>query len=146
LANTEQLFWFHPEDGKVQPFYSLQAPAVDNWMVSPDGLQLALVFASSKQKITFVTLSDNRRRDVALTDSLGLGLDWAPDSKSVIATGWAANGAPVVISVEPDGGQRVLLEGDRAAQYWWAIPSPDRRYMALQVVARENNVWMAEDF
>jgi DNA-binding winged helix-turn-helix (wHTH) protein/Tol biopolymer transport system component len=35
LETAEQLLWFDPEDGKVQPFYSLQRPEVYNWMVSP---------------------------------------------------------------------------------------------------------------
>ena len=52
----------------------------------------------------------------------------------------------MVIGVETDGQHRVLLEGDRAVQYWYAIPSPDGRYAALQVVTRENNVWMVENF
>jgi len=52
----------------------------------------------------------------------------------------------VVIGVETDGQHRVLLEGDRAVQYLFAIPSPDGRYAALQVVTRENNVLMVENF
>jgi len=146
LATPKGLFSFDPEDGKVQPLYDLQAPVVFNWMVSPDGEQLALVYAGSKHKITFVTLRNNGRREVELPESLGIGLDWMPDSKGFLLTGWSTNGAPVVIGLEPDGQHQVLLEGDRAVQYWYAIPSPDGRHAALQVVTRENNVWMVENF
>jgi Tol biopolymer transport system component len=146
LGTAERLFWFDPEDGKVQPFYSLQRPAVYNWMVSPDGSQLAVVYLGSEHKITFVTLNDNRRREVELKELLSIGMDWTADSKSVFATGWTANQIPVVLGVEPNGNHRVLLEGDRAAPFWFTIPSPDGRYLALEVVTRENNVWMVENF
>ena len=146
LATAERLFWFDPEDGKVQPFYSLQGPKVYNCMVSPDGSQLALVYVGSEHKITFVTLSDNRRREVEVKELLSIGMDWSADSKSVFATGWTANRIPVVLSVEPNGNHRVLLEGERAAPYWWAIPSPNGRYLALEEVTRENNAWMVENF
>jgi Tol biopolymer transport system component len=146
LATTERLFSFDPEDGQVQPFYELQAPVVFNWMVSPDGEQLALVYAGSKHTITFVRLRNNGRREVELQESLGQGMDWTPDSKGLLLTGWTTNGAPVVIGIEPDGQHRVLQEGDRAVQYWWAVPSPDGRYAALQVLTWKNNIWMVENF
>jgi Tol biopolymer transport system component len=146
LATADLLFWFDPQDGKVQPFYSLQQPTVYNCMVSPDGSQLALVHVGSEHKITFVTLSDNRKREVEVKELLSIGMDWSADGKSLFATGWTPNGISVVLNVEPNGNHRVLLEGERAAPYWFTIPSPDGRYLALQVVTRENNVWMLENF
>jgi Tol biopolymer transport system component len=146
LKTEDRLFWFDPEDGQVQPFYSLQRPAVYNSMVSPDGSQLALVYVGSEHKITFVTMNDNRRREVDLKELLSIGMDWTADSKSVFVTGLTANEIPAVTWVEPNGNHRVLLEGERAAPFWWAIPSPDGRYLALQVATRENNAWMVEDF
>jgi len=94
LATADLLFWFDPQDGKVQPFYSLQRPAVYNCMVSPDGSQLALVYLGSEHKITFVTLNDNRSREVELKELLSIGMDWTADGKSVFATGWTPNGIP----------------------------------------------------
>ena len=117
-----------------------------NSMVSPDGSQLALVYVGSEHKITFVTMNDNRRREVELKELLSIGRDWTADSKSVFVTGLTANEIPVVTWVEPNGNHRVLLEGERAAPFWWAIPSPDGRYLALQVATRENNAWMVENF
>jgi len=146
LSTTERVYSFDPEDGKLQPFYDLRAPSVFNWMASPDGEQVALVYYGSKHKITFLTLRNNGRREVELPESLGIGIDWMPDSRGLLLTSWSTNGAPVVIDVEADGQHRVLLEGDRAVQYLFAIPSPDGRYAALQVVTRENNVLMVENF
>ena len=73
-------------------------------------------------------------------------MDWTADSKSVFVTGLTANEIPIVMWIEPNGNHRVLLEGERAAPFWWAIPSLDGRYLALQVVTRENNAWMVENF
>ena len=130
----------------MQPLFELQAEGMFNSMASPDGEQLAFVYDGSKHKITLLMLRNNGRREVELPESLGMGMDWMPDSKGLLVTGWSTNGAPVVIGVEPDGQHRVLLEDDRAVQYLFAIPSPDGRYAALQVATRENNVWMVENF
>ena len=73
-------------------------------------------------------------------------MDWAADGKTMIVTVRAANGSPKVLDVELSGSYRVMLEGDRATQFWWAIPSPDGRYWALQGVSGESNVWMVENY
>ena len=73
-------------------------------------------------------------------------IDWAADGKSVFVSSQTANGAPVILGVEPNGNHRVLLEGESATRSWWAIPSPDGRYVALVEVTGENNVWMVENF
>ena len=83
LETTERVYSFDPEDGKLQPLYELRAPGVFGWMASPDGEQLALVYAGSKHKITFVTLRNNGRRE----ESFGMGMDWMPDSKGLLVTG-----------------------------------------------------------
>jgi DNA-binding winged helix-turn-helix (wHTH) protein/Tol biopolymer transport system component len=146
LVSPDRALSFDPENGKVQPFLPFRGPAAENWSLSPDGSQLALVYRGSKQKITFVTVSDKSRREVELRETLAGGMDWAADSKTVFVTGRATNGSPVVLDVEPSGNYRVLLEGDRAAQYLWAIPSPDGHYWALQEVSGAGNVWMVQDY
>jgi DNA-binding winged helix-turn-helix (wHTH) protein/Tol biopolymer transport system component len=146
LTTSERVYSFDPQDGKLQPLYDRRAPGVFNLMTSPNGDQLAVVYAGSKHKITFVTLRNNESREVELPESLGIGMDWMSDSKGLLVTGWSTNGAPVVIGLETNGQHRVLLEGDKAIQYMFAIPSPDGRYAALQVDTRENNAWMVENF
>ena len=146
LENTERLFAFDPNEGKLEPFSPAEGTAFDNWSISPDGSLLALVYRGSKHKITFVTVRDNGRREVELKESLFRGMDWAADSKTIFVTASATNGSPVVLGVEPDGRQRMLLEGNRAMPYWWSIPSPDGRYWALRVPSGANNVWMVENF
>jgi len=146
LVNRERALAFDPDNGKVSPFPAFQGPGVDNWSLSPDGSQLALVYSGSKNKITFVTVSNNRRREVELQETLAEGMDWAADGKSMFVTARAANGSPVVLDVKPSGSYRVMLEGGRATQFWWVLPSPDGHYWALQEVSGESNVWMVENY
>ena len=93
-----------------------------------------------------MAVSDKSTHEVELNQWPLTSIDWAADGKSVFVTSRTANGAPVMLGVEPNGNHRVLLEGDRAMQYWWVIPSPDGRYAALEVVTGANNVWMVENF
>jgi hypothetical protein len=48
--------------------------------------------------------------------------------------------------VESGGNSRIILDADRQTHLWWALPSPDGRYLAVEKVTGENNVWMAEKF
>jgi len=116
------------------------------WNLSPDGSQLALILSPRERKVTFMSVDNKSRHEVELSPWSPGSLDWAADSKSVFVASQTANGAPVILGVEPNGNHRVLLEGDSATQYWWVIPSPDGRYGALEAETGENNVWMVEDF
>ena len=93
-----------------------------------------------------MTVSDKPTHEVELNQWPLMSIDWAADGKSVLVPSRTANGAPVILGVEPNGNHRVLLEGDSATQLWWAVPSPDGRYAALEVVTGENNIWMVENF
>ena len=146
LATTKRLFAFDPKDGKLEPFSAADGPPFANWSISPDGSLLALVYRGSSHKITFVTVSDNTKREVELKETLLAGMDWAADSKTLYVTAMATNNSPVVLGVEPNGQQSILLEGDRATRYWWVMPSPDGRYWALEAITGANNVWMVENF
>jgi Tol biopolymer transport system component len=116
------------------------------WSLSPDGSQLAVILQGSKGRVTFMSVSNKSTHEVELKQWPLLNIDWAADGKRLFVSSWTANGAPVILGVEPNGNHRVLLEGDRATQYWWAVPSPDGRYAALEVLTGENNVWMVENF
>jgi DNA-binding winged helix-turn-helix (wHTH) protein/Tol biopolymer transport system component len=142
-----QFFTFDPEDGKTQELAKFDAKQYLGWSLSPDGSQLALILGGAERRVTFMAVSDKSTHEVELNQwPLAAGIDWAADSKSVFVISQSANGAPVVLGVEPNGNHRVVLEGEKAMQYWWVIPSPDGRYAALEVVTGENNVWMVENF
>lgn len=52
----------------------------------------------------------------------------------------------VILDVDLEGNAHVLLENGPNAELYWAIPSPDGHYTALDVVTGEENVWMVENF
>jgi hypothetical protein len=142
-----RFFILDPEGGTTQEFASFKVGKDFAWDLSPDGSQLALNLGGPEHKVTFMAVSDKSTHDVELHQwPLSGGIDWAADGKSVFVISQSASGAPVVLGVETNGNHRVLLEGDRAMQYWWVIPSPDGRYAALQVRTGANNVWMVEKF
>ena len=94
-----------------------------------------------------MNVGDKSTHEVTLNEWPRLNqIDWASDGKSVFVGSQTANGAPVMLSVEPGGNHRVLLEGDKGMRYWAVVPSPDGHYGALQAVTGENNVWMVENF
>jgi DNA-binding winged helix-turn-helix (wHTH) protein/Tol biopolymer transport system component len=151
LATQEELtvlfFTFDPENGKTQDFatFRLRGGGL-NWSLSPDGAQLAVILRDSERRVIFMDVSDKSTHEVELNPWPLLRIDWAADGKSVFVPSRTANGVPVILGVERNGNHRVLLEGDRATQYWWVIESPDGRYAALTEVTGANNVWMVENF
>jgi Tol biopolymer transport system component len=142
-GSTAHFFLFDPEDGKTQEFATLQVNGGLNWSLSRDGSQLALILQPLGRRVTFM---DKTTHEVELNQWPLMNIDWAADGKSVLVSSRTADGAPVILGVEPNGNHRVLLQGDRATQYLWAVPSPDGRYAALEEVTGANNVWMVENF
>jgi Tol biopolymer transport system component/DNA-binding winged helix-turn-helix (wHTH) protein len=146
-GRTVQIFSFDPESGKTQEFAAFKVKENLGWGLSPDGSQFWLRLRDSESRITFMSVSDKSTHEVELKQwpFLNWG-DWDADGKSILAISQSANGAPVVLSVEPNGNHRVLLEGDRSMRFGPVIASPDGRYAALNAVTGENNVWMVENF
>ena len=145
-GSTAHFFTFDPEDGKTEEFAALQVKGGLNWSLSRDGSQLALNLEPLGHRVTFMAVSDKTTHEVEVNQWPLTNIDWAPDGKSVLVSTQAANGTKPILGVEPNGNYRVLLEGDSATQIWWAIESPDGRYVALGEVTGANNVWMVENF
>jgi hypothetical protein len=57
-----------------------------------------------------------------------------------------SNSTPVLLFVDCEGKARVIWEGQKYGSLQWAIPSPDGRYLALNIYVGERNVWMIENF
>ena len=145
-GSTARFFTFDPEDGKTEEFATLEAKGYLSWSLSQDGSQLALILQPLGHSVTFMAMSDKTTHEVELNQWHLFNIDWAADGKSVLVSSQTADGAPVILGVEPNGNHRVLLQGDSATQYLWAVPSPDGRYAALEEVTGANNVWMVENF
>jgi DNA-binding winged helix-turn-helix (wHTH) protein/Tol biopolymer transport system component len=146
-ASQHDLFSFDPSTGFMQHFASFQLPHDLNWSLSPDGSQLALISVGSVPGVTFVTVNDKSTHEVPLAGWASLqGGDWLADGKGVMLAATAQNGVPVILAITAKGDRRMLLEGGRSERYWWALPSPDGRYAAVEKLTGENNIWMIENF
>ena len=145
-GSTAHFFTFDPEDGRTQEFATLQVKGGLDWSLSRDGSQLALNLEPLGHRLTFMAVGDKSTHVVEVNQWPLTNIDWAPDGKSVLVSTRTANGARPILGVEPNGNCRVLLESDNATQLWWAIESPDGRYVALTEVTGANNVWMVENF
>jgi len=57
-----------------------------------------------------------------------------------------SNSTPVLLFVDAERKVRGIWEGKKYGPLQWAIPSPDGRYLALNIYVGERNVWMIENF
>jgi DNA-binding winged helix-turn-helix (wHTH) protein/Tol biopolymer transport system component len=146
-ASRQDFFSFKAENGSMKHFATFQTPHDLNWSLSPDGLQLALISVGSVPGVTFMTVNDKSTHEVPLAGWASLqGVDWLADGKGVMLAATTQNETPVILAITAKGDRRSLLEGGRSERYWWALPSPDGRYAAVEKPTGENNVWMIDNF
>lgn len=118
-----------------------------SWALSPDGSQLAVLTDGHQGRIEFISLKTGRKRDIVVKDwPVMRTAYWTADGRGLLITSYTTRGTSVVLDVDLEGNARVLLENSPNAQVYWAIPSPDGRYAALNVITGEENVWMVENF
>ena len=68
-------------------------------------------------------------------------MDWAADGKGLFLSADIQPDGLSLLYVDLQGHARVLLRGGNVR---WAIPSPDRRYVALNAFSTVRNVWFAK--
>jgi len=149
VAGTTTFFSFDPEHGKgFEVAKMTETGEGANWSLSPDGLLLAVVkFGKHEGRIRFISLPGGAVRDVVLKDWPRLStVDWSADGAGLLMSSTTSNSTPVLLLVDREGKARVIWEGQKYSPLAWAIPSPDGRYVALNLYVGETNVWMIENF
>jgi DNA-binding winged helix-turn-helix (wHTH) protein/Tol biopolymer transport system component len=147
VGGSAKFFSFDSQNGENRELFSYQVTDNLNWSLSADGLQLAMNLPPGAPTISFMSLKDQKVHRVQVKGSARISaLDWAGDNRNVFAAGVTTGGIPAIWDVESGGNSRIVLDGDRQTHFWWALPSPDGRYIALEKVIGENNVRMAEKF
>ena len=63
------------------------------------------------------------------------GAFWSADGRGVLIASVTPKGTSVILHVDLNGNARVVLESDPNVQLLWAIPSPDGRLVALNVIS-----------
>ena len=121
--------------------------ATYGWDLSPDGSHLAFAQYDTREgRIQILPLAGGEVREVNVRGWHGFNRLY-----------WAADGRGLFVVAQPNMGYTLLyvdLEG-RGNPLWkqsdWSaeergIPSPDGRYLALTVNARDSNVWLLENY
>ena len=123
------------------------------WSLSPDGRYLASPKSANPYEASGVRIFDltsGRKRDVLLPGlPLIMGVDWAPDSRSLWVGGYMGRRSggtrSGLLKVDLVGRIRTMLEGSSMA-IWFAIPSPDGRRLAVLAHTDDSNVSLLENF
>jgi WD40-like Beta Propeller Repeat len=144
-GKTTSLIALDPRNGEARQIAKFDGwPA---WTLSPAGTELAVVTDAHQGWIQFISLETAAKRDVVVKDWPVLrGAHWTADGRGVLIGSVTPRGTTAILNVDLKGNARVLLESDPNVQLLWAIPSPDGRHAALDVITGENNVWMVENF
>jgi dipeptidyl aminopeptidase/acylaminoacyl peptidase len=143
-GNTRETFLFDVRNGK-----STGPPQIDPeafWSLSPDGSQRAIVAVDSNQgTIQLRSTSSGKSRDLVVRGWNGLmHIDWSADGRSLLVGWHDYERDSALLNVTLDGKVSVLLRSSNFIGY--AIPSPDRRLLAILEVSPTKNVWQIEDF
>ena len=149
VAGATSFFSFDPEHGKGSEVTRMTATGEGvNWSLSPDGSLLAIVrMGGHEGRIRFMSLPSGVVREVVLKDWPRLSnVDWSADGKGLLMPSTKPNSDPVLLFVDAEGKARVILKGQKYGPLLYAIPSPDGRYLALNMYVGERNVWMIENF
>jgi len=145
-ASITRFFSFDPEHGKGGEVARTETGEV-NWSFSPDGSLLAVVGYEHPDRILFLSLPSGVVREVVVKDWPQLqNVDWSADGAGLLMPSTRSDSTPVLLFVDREGKARTIWEGQKYGLLGWAIPSPDGRYVALNLYVGETNVWMVENF
>jgi Tol biopolymer transport system component/DNA-binding winged helix-turn-helix (wHTH) protein len=141
-----RFFRFDPRTGSKSELTEIENEGMVNWGLSPNGSYLAIVpHASDGNSLTLYTMADGKMRKLEVKGWTGLAtLDWAADSKSMFIGTLSRSGRISLLRVTLQGSVRVLREGKFppvCACAYWAIPSPDGKWVAINQPTGSSNVW-----
>jgi Tol biopolymer transport system component/DNA-binding winged helix-turn-helix (wHTH) protein len=154
ITTGEQTFYrYDPETGEHSEITAAKIEDADpyafNWSLSPDGKVLASAKKVGPQKelsVRLLSVADGSQRMLKVDAWAGIGsLDWAPDGKSIWALAYTTKDTWALLNVDLQGKVRNVLE-EKNIRLGWAIPSPDRKRLALWESSGSANVWMIENF
>ena len=123
------------------------------WSLSPDGKYLASPKSANPYKASGLRILDligGTERDISVSGlPLIMGMDWAPDSRSLWLGGYMGRSSggtrSGLLRVDLRGKVRTVLEGSSMA-IWFAIPSPDGGRVAVLAHTDNSNVSLLENF
>jgi DNA-binding winged helix-turn-helix (wHTH) protein/Tol biopolymer transport system component len=153
----QRFFAFDPAGGKVKELSDAKRRSDDGpgsvWSLSPDGRYLASPLAAHPYEplgVRVVDLATGKQREIQVPSVLLImGIDWAPDSRSLWVGGYMGRRSggtrSGLVKVDLMGHARTVLEGS-SMSIWYAIPSPDGRRLAVLAHTDNSNVSLLENF
>lgn len=154
---VQRFFTFDPAGGKVKELPAAKRRSDDgpgsNWSLSPDGRYLASPRSAGPYEplgVRIFDLTTAKEREIAVPNVLLImGLDWAPDSRSLWVGGYMGRRSggtrSGIVRVDLAGHATTVLQGSSMA-VWCAIPSPDGRRLAVLAHTDYSNVSLLENF
>lgn len=125
--------------------FETDAAADYHWSLSPDGTRVAIL-KSGDNRIHLVSFNGQAQQEVAVKQWTDLaGVFWAADGKGWF-TSSGSDVAAVLLHVDLQGEARLLWSLNGGGSKVYGLPSPDGRHLAIVATARNNNVWLMENF
>ena len=152
-SSHRMLYALDPTKGKGRELLRTDLPldpsGDEDWDVSPDGFNLALIKGNAQRKSFQIQVRP-------LAGGVGRELNISGWGKSGVAIRWAADGKGWYVTL-PEGhtyGWKLLkvdftgkaTQVGQGTHWGFAIPSPDGRHVAVTGAALTSNVWMLENF
>jgi DNA-binding winged helix-turn-helix (wHTH) protein/Tol biopolymer transport system component len=137
---------FDPRTGVKSQLTHIDTDSQVNWGLSPDGAYLAILpYSPDSGSMSLYRIADGRTTKLDVKEWTGLTtVDWAADSKSMFVGTLNRAGRIALLRVTLDGNAHVLREGTfptLCGCAYWAIPSPDGKWVAINEPAGSSNVW-----
>ncbi len=155
-SNQESFFSFDPMNGTGKLLVTFEGGCF-NWSVSPDGEYLATTkcgWQRGDSGIQILSLADDSKRTIPVPGWAAMsGLDWSADGKSLwvgvfnTVNGWRSAGLETFALLNIDlNGKVTTTPAKGNVFFYWAVPSPDGRRLAVGAATDSSNVWLLENF
>ena len=142
----EIFFRFDPKTGMKSELTRIDSDAPVNWGLSPDGAHLTILpYSPDNGSMTLYSIKKGTTRKFQVKGWTGLTtVDWATDSKSMFVGTLNRAGHIALLRVALDGAVHVLRGGTFPTLCgcdYWAIPSPNGKWVAMNEPAGTSNAW-----
>jgi DNA-binding winged helix-turn-helix (wHTH) protein/Tol biopolymer transport system component len=141
-----------PASGARHEAFRIVRNTLDNWKLSADGSQIAMVGDSPKGSIDVRLVTGQMKTRIQVKGWPNpYTIDWAVDDKTLFVSHPGLIESPsgpigtTLLRVDFEGNAQPVWEM-RGARYTWAICSPNGKYLAIRGARTERNAWMLENF
>jgi hypothetical protein len=132
-----------PANGRGRKLFELDAAENANWDLSPDGTQVALFGVEKPVRVK--SLGNQTFHEIIPKDWKAMNyVTWSNDSRGLYGSSPTQRG-DILLYTDLQGRAHVIWER-RGSLATSAVPSPDRRHLAIESWSLNSNVWMLENF